>query len=55
MRLMKLMYTGHSRNGKIVPPRLISAHSGHSELVRDHRQQRHRVRLAERQRLQRAG
>ncbi len=32
MRLMKLMYTGHSRNGKIVPPRLISAHSGHSEL-----------------------
>ncbi len=29
MRLMKLMYTGQSRNGKIVPANEISAQIGH--------------------------
>ena len=33
MRLMKLMYTGHSRNGKIAPARLISAQIGHRLLL----------------------
>ena len=29
IRLMKLMYTGHSRNGNTTPPRLMMNHSGH--------------------------
>ncbi len=33
MRLMKLMYTGQSRNGNTTPPKLISAQIGHRLLL----------------------
>ena len=52
IRLMKLMYTGHSRNGKIVPGEADQGPDRPQALRGDHPEQRHRVRLAERQRRQ---